>query len=435
MSGAVRQTTSKEILERHAQSVTGALYRYTSIAFARGEGPYFYDAEGKRYVDFASGIGTNNIGHCHPEVVAAVTDQAGKLMHAASPVGYYEEYVEYAERIKAVAPAALRAGKVLFVNTGSEAVETGIKLARMVTNRPAILAFLNSFHGRPMGALSVTASSAGFRKSLSGLFGGVYHSPYPYCYRCPLGHKSAAACDLACLEYARRLLKTIVPPGDLAGIIVEPVLGEGGYVVPPNEFLLGLRKICDETGALLILDEVQTGFGRTGKMFAAEHSGVQPDVMVMAKAMGGGLPLGGILARKDFMDQWEPGSHGTTFGGNPVSCRAGMATLEIIRRENLPGNAAELGEYLMGRLRDSRLKAIGDVRGKGLMVAAELVEPDGGPAAHLIKDLVKEIGRRGVVMTKCGESGLRFIPPLNITLEQLDEGLNIVLETIADLTK
>jgi 4-aminobutyrate aminotransferase len=429
-----QRTASTELIERDHSTVAATIYRYTDISFQRGEGVYLYDFEGRKYLDFVAGIATMNVGHCNPAVVEAICDQARTLIHGACHVGYMEPYVDMLESLKALAPGDLKSGKGILVNSGSEAVETGVKLARYVTNRSMILAFTESFHGRPMGALALTASNTIYRERLVGLLTGVYHTPYPYCYRCPLKHESPKTCGLACLNLVEKALETVVPPEDLAGIIVEPIAGEGGYIVPPDGFLQGLREICDRCGALLIADEVQTGLGRTGKMFAVEHWGVVPDVICLAKALGGGLPLGAMLARADLVDAWPPAAQGTTFGGNPIACRAGLATLQIIQEENLIAHAVEAGNYIQSRFRKIQKKfpIIGDVRGKGLMVGVELINADGSPASEIIKSVIKGIGKRGIALTKCGASSLRIAPPLIITQEQVDEGVDIILELLQE---
>jgi 4-aminobutyrate aminotransferase len=430
-----RDVGSTSLIERDHAVVASTIYRYSDIAFQRGEGVYLYDFEGWKYLDFVAGIATMNVGHCQPAVVEAICDQARTLIHGACHVGYMEPYVELLEALKAVAPGDLRDGKGILVNSGSEAVETGIKLARYVTKRPMILAFTDSFHGRSMGALALTASSPLYRQRLTGLLTGVYHTPYPYCYRCPLKHESPETCGLACLNLVEKALQSVVPPQDLAGIVIEPIAGEGGYIVPPDGFLRGLREICDRHGALLIADEVQTGLGRTGKMFAVEHWGVVPDVICLAKALGGGLPLGAVLARADLLDAWPPAAQGTTFGGNPIACRAGMASLRIIQEDGLPDHATKVGDSIQARFRQAQeeLPIIGDVRGLGLMVAVELVNADGSPAAEVAKAVIaecsnpKEMGGEGIVLTKCGPSALRFAPPLIITPEQEREGVERII--------
>jgi len=423
---------SADIIERDHAAVAPTIYRYTDIAFQRGEGMYLYDFEGRKYLDFVAGIATMNVGHCHPDVVEAISEQARTLLHGACHIGYMEPYVELMEALKAVAPGNLKSGKGIFVNSGSEAVETAIKLARYITKRPMILAFTDSFHGRTMGATALTASSTLYRHNLTGLLSGVTHTPYPYCFRCPLKHESADKCDLACLHLIEKTLETVLPPEDLAAIIIEPIAGEGGYIIPPDGFLQGVREICDRHGILLIADEVQSGLGRTGKMFAVEHWDVEPDVICLAKALGGGLPLGAVLAKADLMDAWPPAAHGTTFGGNPVACRAGSATLEIIQKENLMSNAVGIGNYIQKRFikAQEELPIIGDIRGKGLMVAVELINAEGSPAGEIIKTLVKEMSSKGIVLTKCGASSIRFAPPLIITREEAGEGVDIIIEVL-----
>jgi len=430
------ENRSAELRARDAAVVTTALYRYTDIAFARGEGVYLEDLDGRRYLDFAAGIATMSVGHCHPEVVAAITEQARTLIHAASHIGYMEPYVLLLEEVRSVSPSPLDQGKGMWVNSGSEAIETAIKMARHTTGRPIILAFLHAFHGRPMGALSCTASNVNFRKGLAGLFTGVVHAPYAYCYRCPLGHKGPETCGLACLHLVEEILRTSVHPDDLAGILVEPIAGEGGYLVPPPGFLEGLREICNRTGALFIADEVQTGVGRTGKMFAVEHWNVVPDIIAMGKAIGGGLPLGGVLARAELAERWFAGAHGTTFGGNPVSCRAGLASLRIILRERLMENAQRVGARLKERFLQAKetLPIIGDVRGIGLMLGVELVQPDGQPAVEAIKEVTQRATRYGLVITKCGASTIRICPPLTITEDQADEGAEILLRALREVS-
>ena len=428
--------TVEELVARDKEAVAPTIDRATPVAFQRAEGVYLYDLEGKKYLDFAAGIATMNVGHSHPKVVEAICEQMRHFSHVSCHTGYYEPYVELLEELKAVAPGRLKEGKGILMNSGSEAVETALKLARYVKNRPMIVAFLGSFHGRPMGALACTASKANYRRRLSALLTGVYHVPYPYCYRCPLGHKSPQSCGLACLGLLEYALKTVLPPSDLAGILVEPVAGEGGYIVPPPRFLEGLRQICDRHRALLLADEIQSGLGRTGKMFAIEHwPEAEPDVLILGKALGGGLPLAAVLAPAELMDRWPPGAHGTTFGGNPVACRAGAITLRLIREENLPQKAATLGEHVQARFREAQkeLKVIGDVRGLGLMVGIELVEENGQPAYEAAQKVIQKAAERGLVITKCGASTLRIAPPLIITKEQIDEGVDIIIDILRNL--
>ena len=431
--------TSTEIIERDKALVTPALYRYTDLAFARGEGVFLFDYEGRRYYDMAAGIATMNVGHCHPRVVQAITDQARTLIHAASHVGYMLPYVELLERVLSLAPSPLKEGKGILVNSGSEAVETAVKLARMVTGKPMVLAFMDSFHGRPMGALSLTASTSVYRRHLSGLLVGVEHVPYPNCYHCPFGHGSHTP-DQCCGQwrnFIQMTLDKLVHPDDLAAILVEPIIGEGGYIVPPDDFLPELRAFCDRTGALLICDEVQTGLGRTGRWYASEHWNVVPDVVALGKTIGGGLPLGAVLARAEWMDQWWPAAHGTTFGGNPVACRAGLESLKITEEENLLENAVRIGDHIQARFKQAQaeLPMIGQVRGKGLMVAVDLVNGERHPiTADQVKKIIKKLGADGVVMTKCGQSALRLAPALIITQEQADEAVDIMLNVLKQVS-
>ncbi|MCS7056634.1 MAG: aspartate aminotransferase family protein, partial [Thermoflexales bacterium] len=425
-NGHAERITSADLIARDREVVSPAIYRYTEIAFARGEGVFLYDFEGNRYYDMAAGIATMNVGHCHPRVVRAIADQAAKLIHAASHVGYMAPYVEMVETLLGLLPAPLNTGKALLVNSGSEAVESALKLARAVTGRSMVMAFIDGFHGRPMGALAATGSSSGYRRHLGGLLAGVEHVPYPNCGRCAFGHGPRALqnCCGQWQAFIQMVLDKLVHPDDLAAVIVEPIAGEGGYIVPPDNFLPFLRELCDRTGALLIADEVQTGLGRTGRWFAFEHSGVVPDIVALGKAIGGGLPLGAIVARADLMDRWWPAAHGSTFGGNPVACRAGLETIAIMREEHLPENAVRVGMRLMRGFEAARahLPMIGDVRGRGLMVAVDLVDERGQPiSTERVKQVIKSLAKHGVVMTKCGPSALRFAPALILTEQQADE--------------
>jgi 4-aminobutyrate aminotransferase len=326
-----------------------------------------------------------------------------------------------------VAPAKL--DKVFFANSGAEAVEGAIKLARYATRRPALIAFQGAFHGRTYGALSLTASKSYYRERYEPFLPGVYHVPYPYPYRNPTGSSDEATLDYV-FDYIDEMLDTRVPPKNIAAFIVEPVLGEGGYVVPPADFLPRLRALCDRHDILLIADEVQSGYGRTGKMFACEHTGVVPDIMTLAKSIASGLPLSAVVATSKLMDQWEPAAHGSTFGGNPVSCAAGIATLDVFEREGILANALARGAELIRRLRDlqRRLPAIGEVRGLGLMVGVELVNKDGSANKDLQKKVRQVCLDSGMVVLSCGphDNVLRLVPPLNLSEAELDEGWEIL---------
>src|ERR1700726_3144528 len=392
---------SQEVwLARERAHLSQVLYRYTPIVVDHARGSYMYSVDGRRYLDFASGIAVTNLGHSHPAVVAAAKAQLDKFMHT-SVVAHHEPAIELAERIAAVAPGKL--DKVFFANSGAEAVEGAIKLARYTTGRPALIAFQGAFHGRTYGALSLTASKGYYRERYEPLLPAVYHVPYPYPYRNPTGPGDAATLDYV-FNFIDEMLDTRVPPRNVAAFIVEPVLGEGGYVVPPAGFLPRLRKLCDQHGILLIADEVQSGYGRTGKMFACEHTGVVPDIMTLAKSIASGLPLSAVVATSKLMDQWEPAAHGSTFGGNPVSCAAGIATLDVFEREGILENAATRGAELIRRLGDlqRRLPAIGEVRGLGLMVGVELVNKDGSANKDLQKKVRQVCLDSGMVVLSCG---------------------------------
>ncbi len=418
--------SQEEWLERERAHLSQVLYRYTPIVVDHAKGSYMYSLDGRRYLDFASGIAVTNLGHAHPAVVAAAKAQLDKVMHT-SVVAHHQPAIELAERIAAVAPGKL--DKVFFANSGAEAVEGAIKLARYTTGRTALIGFQGAFHGRTYGALSLTASKSYYRERYEPFLPGVYHVPYPYAYRNPTGSSDQATLDYV-FDSIDEMLDTRVPPKNIAAFIVEPVLGEGGYVVPPAGFMPRLRALCDQHGILLIADEVQSGYGRTGKMFACEHTGVVPDIMTLAKSIASGLPLSAVVATSKLMDQWEPAAHGSTFGGNPVSCAGGIATLDVFEREGILENAAARGAELMRRLRElhRRLPAIGEVRGLGLMVGVELIKKDGSANKDLQKKVRQVCLDSGLVVLSCGphDNVLRLVPPLNLSEAELDEGWEIL---------
>ncbi len=441
----------EENTERQAKSLLSPVWaRYTSIVADHAEGCYIYAEDGARYLDFSSGIGVVNVGHCHPRVVAAAQEQTGKLIHGQANIVYHKPMLRLAERLAEVVPSALN--QFFFSNSGAEAIEAAVKLARYATGRSTIITFEGGFHGRTLGALSLTSSKAKYKAHMGPLPSGVYTTPYPYCYRCQVAsrHSSAPAerqttadqtdhnsCCQAGLPTLRTLLATQAYPGDVAAVLVEPVLGEGGYVVPPPSFLRDLRLLCDEFGFLLIVDEVQTGFGRTGTMFALEQAGVIPDVIVMAKGLASGFPLSAIAARPALMERWAAGVHGGTYGGNAVACAAAVATLDVLRDEQLPRNARVQGEALIGRLRllQDRYPFMGDVRGLGLMVATEIVTPVGSPDTARVKAILRACEEQGLILLNCGawDQVIRFIPPLIVTTEQLDDALAIFERSLAQV--
>jgi 4-aminobutyrate aminotransferase len=404
-----------------------------NFVLSEAKGVLLQDVEGNKYIDFFSGIAVCSTGHCHPDVVKAIKSQADKALHGFLGGIYFpqEPIIKFAERLKEIAPGALNGGRIFFCNSGAEAVEGGIKLARLHTKKPVILSFLGSFHGRTLGAASVTASKSLYRKMLTPFLAGTFQTPYPYCYRC-IFKQEYPDCDLHCLNYIPRILDTIVPSEEVAAVLVEPIQGEGGYIVPPNEFFPRLKKICEEYSFLFIDDEVQTGFGRTGKMFACEYSNVSPDIMLMAKGIASGLPIGAIIASKEIMDTFQPQTHASTFGGNPLCCAAGLATVDVIQREKLAENAATMGAYMMKRfseMRDER-RLVGDVRGKGLMIGVELVKDKKSkePAAKETDMLASEAAKRGLIISTTGlyRNVIRIAPPLIITKEFVEKGLEIM---------
>jgi len=399
----------------------------------RAEGAYLYTADGRRYLDFTSGIAVTNLGHGHPKVLAAAREQMEKFSHSAVGITMHEPLLRLVEALPEVLPSGMN--MFFFGNSGAEAVEGAIKLARYVTGRPGIIAFEGGFHGRTYGAASVTSVKAKYRNHYEPFVPSVYFAPYAYPYRCPLGEdeESVLAWSLGGLQ---KVFERLILPSQVAAILVEPVQGEGGYIVPPRGFLQGLRQVCDQHGILLILDEVQTGFGRTGQMFAAQTFGVQPDIMSIAKGIANGFPLGATVASRELMSQWKAGSHGTTFGGNPIACAASLATLEVIREENLLENCRVMGERFLEGFRQlqGEYPMIGEVRGVGLMVAMELIVPgsDKTPNPEAATQILENCLQRGLLGYMAGLFGqvIRFIPPINVTAEQVDEALTILDDSL-----
>jgi len=429
--GPVPGPRAAAVIARDRKVVSPSYTRGYPLVAARGEGAIVEDVDGNRFLDFNAGIAVVATGHCHPRVVEAVQRQAARLIHMSGTDFYYDELVRLAEKLAALAPGGVPR-RVSFGNSGAEAVEGALKLARYHTGRQRFLAFLGAFHGRTMGALSLTARKAVQRRGFGPLVPGAVHAPYPYCYRCPFGRR-AESCAMECVAHVEQLLATIAPADEVAAIVIEPVQGEGGYIVPPPAFLAELRRIADAHGMLLICDEVQSGMGRTGKMWASEHFGTVPDIFSVAKGIASGMPLGATVARAELMD-WPPGAHASTFGGNPVACAAALATIELLEEE-LVANAASIGAYLMDRLRDwpRRFRHVGDVRGLGLMIGVELVrdQETREPAADLRNRVVEEAFTRGLLILGAGESTLRFSPPLTITRDQCDFAVE-VLERILE---
>jgi len=416
---------AQALLARDRQVTTPSYPRDYPFAIAKGRGVEVWDVDGNRFLDFMSGIGVASTGHAHPQVVQAIKDAADDFLHISSDY-WHERMTRLAERLNGLDPVGEPA-QVLLCQSGTESVEGALKLARYVTNRPRFIAFLGGFHGRSMGSLAFTSSKytqqAGFFPTMP----GVTHVPYPNPYR-PL--LAGADQGKAVIDYIENVLfQNNLPPSEVAAVIVEPIQGEGGYIVPPDGFLASLRTLCDRHGMLLIFDEVQSGIGRTGKMFASQHWGVTPDIMALAKGLGSGLPIGAVVARRRYMEKWKPGAHGNTFGGNPLCCASALATLDLVERE-YAANAASVGEYFIGRLRElkQRYPAIGDVRGKGLMIGMELVKDPAtkAPARALCDALLTRAYHQGLLLLACGQSTVRFIPPLMVGRAQVDEALGLL---------
>ncbi len=420
-------------LRNAREHLTPALVIHTDLLVRRAEGATVEDQSGRRYLDFTSGLATTNTGHNHPRVVEAVRRQAERLLHGGC-MFYHEPLLALCEALARITPPGL--DRFFFGNSGAEAVEGAIKLSRFHTGRQGVLAFAPSFHGRTLGALSLTASTARYRRGYGPLLPSVYHAAYPYCYRCPLG-RTPENCGLACGEHLEWLFRHLVAPEELACVVVEPVLGEGGYAVPPDGFLRNLRELCDRWGILLVCDEVQSGMGRTGRWLSCEHFGVIPDVVTLAKGIASGLPLSAVVARREIMDRWPPGAHGTTFGGNPLSCAAAVATIGAIEEEGLLENARVLGRRALDRLAEIRRRhaCVADVRGLGLMIGVELARLDKEPFADGVRRVQAQALERGLLLLECGvhKSVLRLAPPLVVREEELDAGLGILEEAIAGL--
>jgi 4-aminobutyrate aminotransferase len=419
------------------RSVVPAVWsRVANLAVERGEGSWLITADGERYLDYTSGIGVTNTGHAHPRVVAAVQAQAAKLLHGQQNIVYHEPGLRLHDRLTRLLPGG--PWSAFLSNSGAEAIEAAVKLARVATGRPAIIAFRYGFHGRTAQAMALTAAKDVYRGAFEPLPGSVYHADYPYCYRAPGGSHDPADCSCDWEERLDLLFHQLVYPDRVAGIVIEPVIGEGGYIVPAPDFLPRLREITRRHGILMIADEVQTGFGRTGEMFAVRHWDVEPDIVVMAKGIASGLPLSGILARSEVMAALRPGTHGGTFGGNVVSCAAANATLDVIEDEGLVANARDRGAQFLAGLRAlaTRHPAIGDARGIGLMVAIELVkhaEGDGRiPDPELTKRVQAEAFTRKLLLLTAGTyvNVIRIIPPLVTTADEVDRALAILDESL-----
>lgn len=422
-----------ELIEKDRIFVSPSYTRVYPLVVDKAQGLWVQDVDGNVFLDFTAGIAVCATGHCHPRVVAAIKDQADQLLHMSGTDFFYVPQIALAEKLASLF-GINKDYKVYFGNSGAEAVEAAFKLARWHTQRELNIAFYGAFHGRTMGALSLTASKAIQKKHYHPFVPGITHIPYAYCYRCSY-HMRYPQCGLACVEWIENtLFRTALPPEEVAAIFVEPIQGEGGYIVPPPEFHQKLYQIAQKYGILYVADEVQSGMGRTGKMFAMEHFGVKPDIIALAKGIASGMPLGAMVARSEIMD-WEAGSHASTFGGNPVSCRAALTTIEMLQ-ESLMHNAHIQGERLIQGLQalQKSHECMGDVRGKGLMVAVELVlDRETKASAKIWRDtIISKAFQKGLLLLGCGENSIRFCPALTVTAQQIDECLGIFEEAVRE---
>ncbi|MBB6092457.1 4-aminobutyrate aminotransferase [Povalibacter uvarum] len=420
---------AQALLKRDALVTSPSYPRDYPFAMSHGKGTEVWDVDGNRFLDFAAGIAVCSTGHSHPSVVKAIKDAADEFIHISSDY-WHERQTALAEKMNALSPMR-EPTMSFFCQSGTEAVEGSLKLARYVTGRPRFIGFIGGFHGRTMGSLSFTSSKYTQQKGFFPTMPGVTHVPYPNMYRPLFAGEDQGGAVLNYIENV--LFKSNVPPSEVAAILIEPIQGEGGYLVPPEGFLQGLRDLCDRHGILLIFDEVQSGIGRTGKMFASEHFGVAPDIMSLAKGLGSGLPIGMVVAKKKIMEKWQRGAHGNTYGGNPLCCAAALATIDLVEKEFM-ANAAEVGTYFMNQLRDlqGRFSCIGHVRGKGLMLGMELVEDRNTkvPASKLTDAIITRAYHNGLLLLSCGQSTIRFMPPLMITKANVDEAVAILASSM-----
>ncbi|MEW6258657.1 MAG: 4-aminobutyrate--2-oxoglutarate transaminase [Thermodesulfobacteriota bacterium] len=430
---------TQTLLELRNRHVPQGPFNVTPTFIREARGAVMIDIEGREYIDFAGGIGVNNVGHCHPKVVQAIQDQAAKFIHTCFHIAMYEPYVDLAAKLNELAPGTFEK-MTMFANSGAEAVENAVKIARYATGRPAVICFENGFHGRTLLTMTLTSKVKPYKLGFGPYAPEVYRMPYAYCYRCPFG-LSYPSCGTACADYLEDFFISHIAAEQTAAVIAEPIQGEGGFVTPPPEYFPKLQRICTKYGIALIIDEVQTGMGRTGKLFAIDHWGIAPDIITLAKSLGGGLPLSAVTGRAEMMNKPHVGGLGGTYAGNPIACRAALAVLEILIEDKLLETAEELGQKVRAKLMDlqQRYEIIGDVRGKGPMLAMELVKDrrTKQPAADEAKKLVKLCFDRGLVLISCGNFGnvIRTLMPLVITDEQLEKGFAILEESLVELNK
>jgi len=428
---------ARELVQKDENVISPSYGRFYPLVVESGRGCIVRDVDGNEYIDFNSGLVCLNVGTSHPKVVAAIKNQCDRFLHYSNTDFFYAEVVNLAEKLVEIAPGNFDK-KVYFGNSGAESVEAAIKLAKWHTRKQRFIGFMSAFHGRTIGALSFTASKPTQKRYFFPLMPGVTHVPYPYCYRCPF-KLTYPDCHYWCIDFIDEfVLQKYVPPEEVAAILLEPIQGEGGYVVPPQGYFQRLKKLADKYDILLIDDEVQAGMGRTGKWFAIEHWDVEPDILCSAKALASGLPLGATIAKARIMD-WVGGSHASTFGGNPLSCVAANAVINVIREERLLENAMLQGKYIMKQLEEleEQSEIVGDVRGKGLMIGMEIVEnkETKKPAPKMAKEIMIRSWKRGVAVITCGASTIRIAPPLNVTRELVDAAIKIIKDVAKEVEK
>lgn len=429
----------EELTELRLKAVSKSTSNLTPFFVEKAQGAVIYDVSGREFIDFVGGIGVMNVGHSHPKVVAAIKDQAEKYTHTCFQIVMYEPYLELAEKVCTLTPGSFPK-KALFANSGAEAVENAVKVARHYSKKSGIIAFEHGFHGRTLLTMTLTSKVKPYKLGFGPFAPEIYHMPYAYCYRCPFGLEYPK-CGVSCADYLKEFFIGHVPAESTAAILVEPIIGEGGFITPPPEYFPKLAKICKDNGIIFICDEIQSGIGRTGKMFAIEHWGVEPDLITTAKSLGAGLPLSAVVGRAEMMDEPQSGGLGGTYGGNPVACKAALAVLDIFEEEKLLQKAEAIGRKLRARFEEwqKEYELIGDVRGKGAMHGFELVRDrvTKEPAANEAKALVKYCYENGLIVLSCGNLGnvIRTLMPLVITDEQLERGLSIMGDGLAKLSK
>jgi len=432
----MEKRTNQELMALRQEHVPAGPFNITPIFVKRAKGAIIEDVEGKEYIDFAGGIGVENVGHCAEQVVSAIKEQAEQFIHTCFHVAMYEPYVELARRMNEITPGDFPK-KTFFVNSGAEAVENGVKIARYATKRAAIIAFQNAFHGRTYMALTLTSQIKPYKWGFGPFCPEVYRMPYAYCYRCPFGLKYPA-CEIYCADYLEEFFINTVAADAVAAVIAEPVQGEGGFIVPPAEYFKRIKAICENHGILLIMDEIQSGMGRTGKLFACEHFDVIPDIILTGKSIAVGLPLAGVTGRAEIMDAPHVGGLGGTYGGNPISCRAALAVLDLLQGELLE-KAVQLGEKVRARFLNlqEEYKIIGDVRGLGPMIGMELVKDRASkePAGDEAGELVKRCYEKGLIVLRCGayHNVIRILMPLVITDDELERGFAILEDRLKEI--